>query len=255
MNQQTASESRSKTKERPILFSAPMVRAILEGRKTQTRRIIKPQPPAHAIEVFDWRAPHIAESAKADEGCYYNDMDGLHFLCECPHGKPGDRIWVRESFSTDIRDPLNCVIYKATPEYGKYRDTGEVVRSTFPDGTFPTREESERAMLPKFWKGKPSIHMPRWASRITLEITGVRIERLNDISHEDAICEGIEPVNPKGWKDYRGTAQKYMSPVSSFQSLWFSINGLESWQSNPWVWVIEFRKNDCGEAGTLCNAS
>ena len=85
-------------KERPILFSGPMVRAILDGRKTQTRRIVKPQPPEHAIEVFDWRAPHIAESVKANEGCYYNDMDGLHFLAKCPYGTVGSALWVRETY-------------------------------------------------------------------------------------------------------------------------------------------------------------
>jgi hypothetical protein len=203
-----------RVKERPILFSGPMVRAILEGRKTQTRRIIKPQPTVIAGD----KIMHIPY-----------DQPGKIILC--PYGERGDRLWVRESFSTDTRDPLNCVIYKATPEYGKYRDTGELVRSSFPDGSLPTREESARAMLPKFWKGKPSIHMPRWASRITLEITGVRVERLQDITEADAIAEGYSVEN-----EIDG------DPIEWFAYLWESINGAGSWAANPWVWVVEFRR-------------
>lgn len=217
-------------KERPILFSAEMVRAILEGRKSQTRRIIKPQPPDEYWSPQDCMGSfHWNDSDKDDDmmGWWPSYDKGLL----CPYGSVGDRLWVRESFSTDIRDPLNCVIYNATPEYGKYRDTGELVRASFADGSLPTREEAKRAMLPKFWKGKPSIHMPRWASRITLEITGVRVERLCDISEEDAIAEGSQCAGVPASLTNRG----------AFAKLWESINGGDSWKKNPFVWVLEFR--------------
>lgn len=212
-------------KERPILFSAPMVRAILDGRKTQTRRIIKPQPEGIVDGNPYWHVGGFRTS-----GLSLNPL-------ECPYGKPGDRLWVRESFKTDIRDPLNCVIYTATPEYGKYRDTGELVRSSFPDGSLPTREESERAMLPKFWKGKPSIHMPRWASRITLDITDVRVERLQDISEEDAIAEGCERR-----ECCTGSGRPIYPAVFAFRELWESIHERGLWDANPWVWVVEFER-------------
>ena len=186
-------------KERPVLFSGPMVRAILDGHKTQTRRVVKPQPPYHAVEVFDWRAPDIPEAVKAHEGCYYNDMDGLNFHCKCPYGGPGDQLWVREAF-TVCAD--NNIFYRA-------------------DGK------------PDPWDGvrwKPSIHMPRLASRITLEITGVRVERLQDISEEDALAEGVTRSALDPWNR------------TAFARLWESINGPDSWDANPFVWVVEFKK-------------
>jgi hypothetical protein len=205
----------STRKERPILFSGPMVRAILAGRKTQTRRIVKNQ---------EWY------NLKGDYG---NRLRGVD---RCPYGQPGERLWVRETWTPDHSPfyPHFPVAYRADAGFDYERnDKGE------------TYSPEQKAWFPYRWR--PSIHMPRIASRITLEITGVRVERLQDISHEDAIAEGIEPIEPKGWKDYRGTAQRYMSPATSFQSLWFSINGLESWQSNPWVWVVEFRKLEAAQ--------
>jgi hypothetical protein len=205
----------STRKERPILFSGPMVRAILAGRKTQTRRIVKNQ---------EWY------NLKGEYG------DRLRSVDRCPYGTAGERLWVRETWTPDHAPfyPHFPVAYRADAGFDYERnDKGE------------TYSPEQKAWFPYRWR--PSIHMPRIASRITLEITGVRVERLQDISHEDAIAEGIEPIEPKGWKDYRGTAQRYMSPVTSFQSLWFSINGLESWQSNPWVWVVEFRKLEAAQ--------
>jgi len=188
---------RTAVKERPILFSGAMIRALLSGAKTQTRRIVKPQPPDHAIEVFDWRAPDIAESAKANEGCYYNDMDGLHFHCKCPYGSIGDRLWVRESWA-----PMSS--FDPSPE------TGAVYKAD---------DHPSQKCIPVRWT--PSIHMPRWASRITLEITGVRVERLNEISQPDIAKEGIDchpTSNMRTQAEYQG----------QFRSLWESINGAGS---------------------------
>ena len=203
-------------KERPILFSAPMVRAILDGRKTQTRRIVKPQP-EWAEGAWYWRHPR------------YNNGLGVHYFhtdaesaaekmaTVCPYGVPGDRLWVRETWfdnmasddGDEARTPARCV----------YRANGEFI-DQFPE---------------EYMDGKwtPSIHMPRWASRITLEITGVRIERLQDITNNDALDEGTPDLRTieNGWDMRR-----------CFQDLWEQINGVGSWGENPWVWVIEFKK-------------
>lgn len=169
-------------KERPILFSAPMVRAILDGRKKQTRRVVK---------------------FKKKIGVLNND----EFLMLCPHGKRGDRLWVRESFLQDS----GGFIYRA-------------------DGDF-----EGNAKILGGWR--PSIFMPRWASRILLEITNVRVERINDISEEDAIAEGVD-----GEKEAAAIGSTwYDKPRRAYRRIWESINGQGSWDLNPFVWVIEFK--------------
>ena len=182
-------------KERPILFSAPMVRAILSGSKSQTRRIVK----ARDLEWMDvhqgLREPDNAE--------------------RCPHGQPGDRLWVRETWHDASSSLHSCALYRA-------------------DG------------IDLHWdKWTPSIHMPRWASRITLEITSVRVERLQEISIEDAKAEGAwgpDDSIVQKVTDYFGTDIFSANPRKAFQMLWESINGPDSWAANPWVWVIEFRR-------------
>lgn len=174
-------------KERPILFSAPMVRALLEGRKTQTRRIVK--------------LP--AKDGSGDNRFVFDDAEGRKRFIDCPYGEPGDRLWVRETWRPAQVDGMAW--YAAT--------CGD--------------ETHER------WK--PSIHMPRWASRITLEITGVRVEQLQDISESDAIAEGVTPSDMKAISCLDRNYHAYFM-------LWESINGSGSWDLNPWVWVIEFRR-------------
>jgi hypothetical protein len=215
-------------KERPILFSGPMVRAILDGRKTQTRRVIKPQPPEwidelHGGQLSD-RAPYELENEDNQiVGWGFQDERGTYW--RVPYGKPGDRLWVREAWA---------VVPHVTDNGPKHKAKG--------DGTGVTWRADWNAN-PSGFKWKPSIYMPRWASRITLEITGVRVERLGDISEADAMAEGAErpvlsatelngmPVHPMtgGYAD-------------GFRDLWGSINGPELWAANPWVWVIEFQK-------------
>jgi hypothetical protein len=172
-------------KERPIIFSGEMVRAILDGRKTQTRRIVKPQPVRENINGI----PYFSNGFPID---YRN----------CPYGQMGDSLWVRETFG---ESGLNRIEYKAYPKDGK--DFRAVMR----------------------WK--PSIHMPRWASRITLEIVNVRVERLNDISEEDCLKEGVTY-----WPHEKERIKE------RFSHLWQSIYGQGSWGQNPWVWVIEFKR-------------
>ena len=212
-------------KERPILFSAPTVRAILDGQKTQTRRIVKPQPYITKNEVKCWGPPtdgkkYLPNGPRSATGGVlwsFTDLIGRY----CPYGVPGDRLWVRETWAApgwdDSRiseiDHRASLVYRADdPE--KHED----------DGTW-----------------HPSIHMPRWASRITLEITGVRVERLRNISEEDAIAEGVENIAPNQWRDYED-GRTVICPCGSFRTLWTKINGRESWDANPWVWVVEFRR-------------
>lgn len=187
-------------KERPILFSAPMVRALLDGTKTQTRRLVKTQP-THFNPVG---VPRLARPV------------GPSDVITCPYGQPGDRLWVRETWAYGIhamaanRDEVGPFVYAA-------------------DGTTQGR-------LCDRWR--PSIHMPRTASRITLEITGVRVERLQDISNDDAYSEGTGTWAAESAKD----GNKWPSMPRAFQGLWESINGAESWATNPWVWVIQFKR-------------
>lgn len=219
-------------KERPILFSGEMVRAILDGRKTQTRRVVKRIP----CTCGNWEPEEMCR--RTPEGWQATGHSGVWWcaVCaseqdavRCPYGVPGDRLWVRETWG---RNGCSCcpVHYKATE----------------PNWEFESGDP--------YWRWRPSIHMPRWASRITLEITGVRVERLQEISEHDAWCEGvresqraISPVAavPVFW-DYFLGVPNYMRASDSFSSLWSKINGLGSWEKNPWVWVIEFKRVEEG---------
>ena len=210
-------------KERPILFNAPMVRAILDGRKTQTRRVAK-------------RVNFISAGGATME---FSDDDIRPV--PCPYGEPGDRLWVREAFdflpSGGPDEPQACEIV--------YWATGSHEPRTAPSGYNP--------MIYGHEKVRPSIHMPRWASRITLEVTGVRVERLQDISEADAMAEGISSATFRpddGWplctgymvgKDDGKTALQ-TSVINAYKLLWESINGPGSWDLNSWVWVVEFKR-------------
>lgn len=189
-------------KERPILFSAPMVRAILEGRKTQTRRVVKGQP-----FRSDVSADEVALSSKV------------------PYGGCGDRLWVRETFGLGSE---NRICHKSDEEI-------------FYRATDPAWDAEKTG-----FRWKPSIFMPRALSRITLEITGVRAERLQDMSAVDAISEGIIQSEIDGlFAQYPIDDEhpRWLSdPVESFETLWRMINGINSWKLNPWVWVIAFKK-------------
>ena len=191
-------------KELPILFSGPMVRAILEGRKTQTRRVVKNV--SGDCELF------IDAGDGNWQQCYRDESGAIHsksWLTRCQYGVKGDRLWLREHHA---RIPGNDGWHE--PHY-------------FADGPLPTVDQRHDAGLLHSY---PSIHMPRWASRINLEITGIRVERLHAIRAEDALAEGVE------WDGM------YEHPRDNFISLWESINGHGSWDANPWVWVVEFKR-------------
>lgn len=214
---------------KPILFSTPMVQALLDGRKTQTRRVMRR---ARGSFVY-------CENNRVIKSYELNDLIANPTIAHdfCPYGKPGELLWVRESFTKD----LDGYVYKANCPWwdslhGKFK--------------------------------KPSIHMPRRASRITLEITDVRVEKLQDISEEDAeaegveyfktgcsyggdityhfkdyLCEGVHTENDGERIIYNNTFPDDAS--SSFKSLWKSINGKDSWDVNPWIWVVEFKVHKC----------
>ena len=202
-------------KERPVLFSAPMVRAILDGRKTVTRRVVKPRKDR---EIGCALAP-CELAGEVNAGDYTN----------APWA-PGERLWVREAFDflpdSSPDHPQGCQIV--------YWATGSLEPRTAPHDYNPLIYGHEKV--------RPSIHMPRWASRITLEITGVRAERLQDISEADALTEGIaRHADGSGFHTEDGRHYS-ADPSESFASLWESINGAGSWDANPWVFVIEFRR-------------
>jgi hypothetical protein len=213
-------------KERPILFSSEMVRAILDGRKTQTRRVVNPQPDmvTRKGEPVAFKSiERINPETREFEILTHVPGEPNKKYCrqiKCPFGQVGDRLWVRETWAdTTYFDP---------------NDGGFVYKATDPNWA-----DMEG------WKWKPSIHMPREASRLTLEITGVRVERLNNISEGDAIAEGIESIGRGCWKDYRHQNNApWCTSVYSFKSLWDSINSKKHpWANNDWVWVIEFKKS------------
>jgi hypothetical protein len=209
-----------KVKERPILFSTPMVKAILEGRKTVTRRVVNPQP----LEDYSKLECGIFHQALTDrKGDLYPGpetfgiiADDGEFCLKSPYGSEKDILWVRETWGWVPTGKGETVGYKASH-----------------DG-------------PMHNKWKPSIHMPRAACRLRLEILSITVEKLQDISEEDAIREGIEPQpafeNIPQWKDYTNNGCTTGWPCVSFASLWQSINGKESWDANPFCWVINFRK-------------
>jgi len=205
-------------KEHPILFSAPMVRAILEGRKTQTRRVIKPQPERDCGEIYgpETYSPLVVDKNGEELpgpdifGIYTEDW-GLKF----PYGQPGDHLWVKETYK------LAGSMY--------YRADGE-----------PSREDLE--LYPN-WKWKPSIFMPRVFSRILLEIVSIRVQRVQEISLDlsDVIAEGIEA---KWFDQHHVQIHSPIQIMDDYRSLWDSINMMRGfgWEANPWVWVIEFKR-------------
>ncbi|CAH1457658.1 MULTISPECIES: hypothetical protein [Klebsiella] len=231
-------------KERGMIFNSEMVRAILDGRKTQTRRIMKVQPESNQLGLL-----LITDSTKhSDIGKYHwaeSNATGNHVrskLFSCPFGAVGDRIWVRETWSSDFANyyPNDRVWYAAD---NNRRLDIEVV-----DGVRGIYSPESDVHVPFRWQ--PSIHMPRWASRILLEITNVRVERLNAISEEDARAEGIIDGGCLncGEPEPCGCANPEPDATDAFAYLWQSIYGQENWNANPWVWVIEFKRVEGGAA-------
>ncbi|MGG9846353.1 hypothetical protein [Klebsiella pneumoniae] len=212
-------------KERGMIFNAEMVRAILDGRKTQTRRPVK--FPVHDKNLgCELAGNELAGELSA--GNYLNSA----------FGKPGDRIWVREAFRVHSRaTDVATLVYKASERNSWTEQTHRVPVAV-----------CNKPATPEKWT--PSLHMPRWASRILLEITDVRVERLNAISEEDARAEGIIDGGCLncGEPEPCGCANPEPDATDAFAYLWQSIYGQENWNANPWVWVIKFKRVEGGAA-------
>jgi len=248
-------------KARPILFSAPMVQALLDGRKTMTRRIVKPS----VVEAIDWCGGGV------DDEPATVDTFQLHWCVSRNDGKPvkeqwlissseyqeegvvpigvaygnvGDLLWVRETWKPDVDDMTSGTTFRADNSFITIENSEEAANKWI---AARKPEEQHPQMKSPVWR--PSIFMPRWASRLILEIIDIRIERLNDISEEDAISEGVIAVDVNDTTVYTGDFVSEMvwpedyheNPESAFSDLWQSINGPDSWDKNPWVWVVEFK--------------
>lgn len=199
-----------------MIFNAEMVRALLDGRKTQTRRPIK------------WKETRFTEIGEREDGSKWPWSEDAEHACDfwhpCPFGAVGDRIWVREAFRVHSRaTDVATLVYKASERNSWTEQTRRVPVAV-----------CNKPATPEKWT--PSLHMPRWASRILLEITGVRVERLRSMSQDDARAEGVI------------AASGPMEAGLAFRELWDSIYGEESWKANPWVWVIEFKRVEGGAA-------
>lgn len=206
-------------RERPIIFSGAMVRAILDGKKTQTRRVIKPQPEDVDENGRWYRMPNGGQSLN----CF-----------TCPHGAPGDRLWVRERWA--VRE-------RADGLWAEYAAGGDSIAIPTEPHLFDVRDDNGRVDPARYalpdgsWR--PSIHMPRWASRLTLEITSIRVERVQEISRADELAEGVQPFREDA-PDELPDGIKFRA----FSALWDHLNEARGygWVVNPWVWVIEFKR-------------
>ncbi len=206
-------------KERPILFSGPMVRALLDGRKTQTRRVIKPQP--DSVKNFGRAVPYRRASPPQDMASAKYEVPIV-----CPYGAPGDRLWVKETHAIVPRTA--------------YAMSDGVQQTLKPGDDHDAAVYAAGCERSKPGRWRPSIHMPRWASRLTLEITEVRVERLLDCSDADAQAEGLMWVTPGMWSVDRTLPIIGHDARRVYFELWEHINGAGSSAANPWVWAVSF---------------
>lgn len=207
--------SEATAKCRPILFNAEMVRAILAGKNSQTRRLMKPQPPNGDSPIaVEWFSPEVAKRGQLVPGPETFGTYGDSWHLKCPYGAPGDRLYVKETHAIlTMMDGAEVCAYKATCEDGEF------------DYLNPCTGNVHRIKVEKW---RPSIHMAKRASRIKLEITDIGVERLQEITRDDAIAEGI--------------TQWATSPENAYAALWEEINGAGSWAQNPWLWVVTFKR-------------
>lgn len=195
---------------RPILFSGPMVRELLEGRKTQTRRVMK-----------------FNAAGRAQYSGHQWHPDDPNVVKACPYGQPGDLLWVRETWCGKVNPESGIVEYNGDGNTYPiwYRADGDEIVAVDDDGCVAfNKDGSEKSP----WK--PSIHMPRWASRLTLKVTDVRVQRLQDISQEDTVAEGM-PAETNGFLHHT---------IADYRRLWGQLHGPDSWDANPWCWCLTF---------------
>jgi len=245
--------------ERPILFSGPMVKAILASRKTQTRRLVKP-PPEWTEPGTAWTSGFLGDGSRAGVSWRahheeYPEEGSL--LYRCPFGEPGDHLWVRETFRLESNQEF------LEPGHEPPHADGRPVRR-HEEGWWEQPHYRATDPAPELDDGQgdgpgcrwtPSIYMPRWASRITLEVLQVRIERLRDISESDAAAEGAQhfpdipsshpyPRSAHRWsmESPTNTDQCLGSARMAFANFWIQLRGRDSWDDNPWVWAVTFQR-------------
>ena len=215
-------------KEHPLLMHGPLVRATLAGLKTQTRRPIKPQPDDDIVDVeYDAIADLWLGNTQEDNDLGYTSS----WAMRCPLGQAGDRLWVRETWQ-------------------HYQNSGQRAadfseHQRFAANCFYRADESNPRTKPLSGKWRPSLLMPRWACRLVLPLVSVRVERVQDITEEDAKAEGVERISAgPGWECWMGygPSSSCKTARDSFRSLWISIYGEASWDLNPWVWVAEWEE-------------
>jgi len=266
-------------KERPILFSAPMVRALLDGSKTQTRRVVKHRWP------HMWQEPYYAtgkvladlptqpgafmefRTRRQDDPNYQGST--ASFLVPCPYGRAGDRLWVRETYFAFGRWETRYSVTKGRDEWHFVDMTLECGKAHLYAADAPRPQplggKRDGGVTPKWWK-RPAIFMPRAASRIDLEETGMRVERLQDISEGDALAEGITSVRSPEWDALHWSAWRHafdqavangtkppIGPLPSavYCALWEDVNGPDSWALNLWVWVVAFRRLPARDSSSI----
>jgi hypothetical protein len=230
-------------KERPILFSAPMVRAILDGSKTQTRRVVTSIAGIGKVTELQRSDTPGYDLIMRDRELRWNDLTERDMVSRSPYGQPSDRLWVKETFYAFGRWVNRFSEKKGRDEWHFVDMTVQMDRLyQFSDPT-PVNFRHRSSITPAWWK-RPAIFMPRAASRITLDVTGVRVERLQDISEVDAISEGGVQTESRYWKHDPSDCIEGDDPIESFRRLWENINGSYSWDANPWVWVVEFKRID-----------
>lgn len=238
-------------KERPILFQGAMVRALLAGTKTQTRRAapiermdIKP----HGEDTLTWGV-HFSKPIKgtisSHSGGRFSDLQARQIIASqfCPYGQPGDRLWVRETWQGPLLEDFEVdadAEWMSPERIHQYRNPAHCQYAA-DGGAAPEFMDADDNLQCRW---RPSIHMNRWASRITLEITDVRVERLQDISEADAIAEGLTPQHGGGWGLPAGEHFHSYDPRISYWSLWDAINGPGSTEANPWVWAVTFQATE-----------
>ncbi|MBY0466179.1 MAG: hypothetical protein K2W33_14670 [Burkholderiales bacterium] len=236
-------------KDTPILYTGPMVRSVLADRKNMTRRVVKPQFSQDAIPAEVSATTPEGWQTTGHSGLWWDDVAAcMDDAIRCPYGMPGDRLWVKETFYAWGHWETRFSEAKGRDEWhfvDMTLDTGRAYRYAA-DGAIEN-EKPKRGLTgntPTWWK-RPAIFMRRAASRITLEVTGVRIERLQAISQNDAVNEGLQRLPASGryvvtnGDQYFGFAST--NPVEVYRDLWEGINGAGSWDANPWVWVIAFK--------------
>ena len=238
-------------KAKPILFSTPMIQALLEGRKTQTRRVIK------SLDGIDQRSLGVNESCQANFTIVYQGGGNGSQALKCPYGKIGDLLWVRETFA-DVNDHgCPAILYKADHSTYDFMTSSEeyLCDDLSLDYSHPHIKKYDYSQwiydVESGEEGhgyRPSIFMPKWASRLTLEITDIRVERLHSISDRDAFKEGVELCYDLLEPHEEGASEKYI-----YLKLWDKLNGKESTDSNPFVWVLEFKVHKCNFQEILKN--